>query len=154
MNKWLDRYKDEIAGNDVKVGKKAKRLTANSAKSHKSDLLAVLAVTDSKVHNKFTTTTFKKLDTLRPLTAKSAKSLTEVISNFVQLVKQVGIDNQIVLDEVDIISELDKPEELQNIDKVTLISWSTAVGLRLVRERGLVPQGWTRIAYKYHCTGF
>lgn len=82
---------------------------------------------------------------------KSDKSPPNALKNFVELAMHVGIDNGIKFDEVDIISELDNPEDLEGISRPEWIAWATAVGLRLVRERGIVPEGWTKIAHCHFC---
>jgi len=151
MNKWLDRYKETVAGAESKVVENKKSLTDKSAISPKTPLLAVLAGNAYKVQNITTTTTSEILDVLGTPTDKRSKRYQEVLSRFIGLAKKVGVDNGILLEETDIIGELDKPEELLDIDQVTPISWSTAVGLRLVRQKGIVPEGWTRVAHCAHC---
>ena len=65
------------------------------------------------------------------------------MKNFIRLVQHICTDSAIYVAEQDIIRQLDNKgvEELRTASPDTRQSWASAIALRLVRERGIVPTG-------------
>ncbi len=77
----------------------------------------------------------------------------QFLSNFLRLVAHIGTDSQVKLEDSEILSELDADgiEELKQASRETRIAWATAIGLRLIRHREIVPMDWNKIAHCKHC---
>lgn len=84
---------------------------------------------------------------------RAEKDGVTVLLSFIQLVRHIGTDSQVNLEDSEILAELcaDGIEELKTAKPEARIAWATAIGLRLIRQRGTVPMDWDKIAYCKHC---
>jgi hypothetical protein len=75
------------------------------------------------------------------------------LPSFVKLVQHYGADNGVLLEESAIRDELDSERiaDLQSASTEVRQSWAESIATRLVHARGIVPNGWDKVAHCAHC---
>lgn len=127
-------------------------LTDNTDRRISDSTLSVMSVTHMRVSEKLSEKENNQKVILS--TTESVGSIQgQALSKFCSLVRHVGASNGKLLDNAEILLEMDVEglRELNVVSREVRLAWATAVAQRLIRKRGLIPNGWDYVAHCANC---